>query len=157
MDYTIAVPGFEGRQIAVRLKGIFSDHQLIVDGQPPQKGPKRGQMLLRRNDGMEVVAFWKPGALGLDVPQLVVDGQTYKFVGSLKWYEWIWGGLPILLFFAGGMLGAVTGLIAFAMNARIFRSTMETPMKYLSTAGISIAAVVLYIVLAVILFLVLDR
>lgn len=101
MDYSVKIDGFEGQVIEVRSPTFFAGYRLLVNGQPAPKG-KRNQMVLRRNDGKEVIATWKSQVLGFDVPQLVVDGTAIPLVEPLRWYEWVWSGLPILLVLTGG-------------------------------------------------------
>lgn len=148
MNYALNLEGFEGQMLEVKPSGFFSGPQLLVNGQSAAKGPKRGQMLLSRSDGRAVVAHWKPQVLGLDVPQLEVDGKQFNVVEPLKWYEWIWGGLPILLIFLGGALGAVVGIVTFKVNTQIFRSASNLILKFILTAGVSALAVVIFLILA---------
>lgn len=148
MNYPLTLEGFEGQSLEVKPGGFFSGPQLLVNGQPAAKGPKRGQMVLRRTDGREVTATWRPALLGLDVPRLEVDGKQLNVVAPLKWYEWVWGGLPILLVFLGGALGALAGFIAFGVNTQIFRSSRNTALKFILAAVVSVVAVAVYFVLA---------
>jgi hypothetical protein len=149
MDYPVNLPGFEGQQLVVRSAGMWQGPQLLVNGLPATKGQKRGDMLLRTNDGREVIASWK--SQFFDVPQLTVDGQTVKVVEPLKWYQWLWSGLPISLIFVGGMIGGLVGMLGFILNTRIFRSNQSNVVQYLLTGLVSALTVVLYIVLVVII------
>lgn len=151
MNYPINIEGFEGQTLEMKPSGLWAGPQLLVNGQPAAKGAKRGQMLLRRNDGREVIATWKPQFMGLDVPQLVVDGKPVKVVEPLKWYVWVWSGLPILLVFIGGALGALTGIVAFGINTQIFRSSRTTGLKFILTAVVSLLAIAVYLALAALL------
>jgi hypothetical protein len=157
MNHPIKLPGFESQTIEVQPAGFLSGPQLLVNGQPAPKGPQRGQLLLRRNDGREVIATWKPQALGFDLPQLVVDGQNIQIVEPLKITEWIWGGLPVFLIFIGGFLGALAGVIAFTINIRVFRSDMNILLKFLLTGVISALAVVVYFIAATLFLTALGR
>ncbi len=149
MNYPLTLEGFEGQTLEVKPGGFFKGPQLLVNGQPVTKGPKRGQMVLRRTDGREVTATWRPALLGFDVPRLEVDGKQLSVVEPLKWYEWVWGGLPILLVFLGGALGALAGAIAFGVNIQIFHSTRNAVVKFILTAVVSVLAVAVYFVLAI--------
>ena len=51
MNYPINIDGFEGQTLEMKPSGMLAGPQLLVNGQPAAKGPKRGQMLLRRTDG----------------------------------------------------------------------------------------------------------
>jgi hypothetical protein len=151
MKYPVSIEGFEASQIAVETPGFFASAKLLVNGQPAPKGSKRGQYLLHRNDGAEVTAKLKN--IFLDpVPQVVInDQQVIKVVEPLKWYQWLWAALPIVLVFIGGALGAVLGLIATSFNTRIFRSDMNVFAQFVIVAVISIAAVVAYFMVALLI------
>jgi hypothetical protein len=133
MSYKANIDGFEGQNIEAAV-GFWSGPKLLVNGEPAQKGSKRGEMILQRNDGKQVIATWKQQILGLDIPQLIVDGKTTNLVEPLKWYQLVWGGLPALLVFMGGALGALAGIIGFSINTKIFRTEMHDVLKYLASA-----------------------
>jgi hypothetical protein len=148
MNYTLTLNGFEGQVIEVQGGSAFAGPKLLVNGQPAPKGQKRGEMLLRRSDGTEVTAKWKPVFKGWDTPQLDVGGQTITIVEPLKWYEWVWSALPLLLIFVGGLLGALAGAIAVTVNTKIFRTSLHVALRYALTALVSLVAVVAYVVAA---------
>lgn len=149
MSYAVNMEGFEGQNIGVNV-GFWSGPKLLVNGQPAPKGNKRGEMVLKRNDGTQITAKWKPQVLGLDVPQLVADGKTIKLVEPLKWYQLIWGGWPILMIFFGGALGAIAGFIGFLINTKIFRAQMSGILKYIVTGLVCLLSVAAYFIMAVI-------
>jgi hypothetical protein len=134
--------------------GVIVGPKLLINGQPaPTKpGLLRGQFVLRRNDGREVMASWKPQMLGLDTPQIVVDGKTHTLVEPLKWYQWLWSILPMGLVFVGGALGALIGLITMSLNLRFQRSSLNGPLKFLLTGALTIVGVVGYFILAILLY-----
>lgn len=155
MGYTANIEGFEGQRIEVNV-GFWSGPKLLVNGEPAPKGQKRGEMVLQRNDGRQVIASWKPQILGFDVPQLVVDGKAVNLVEPLKWYQWVWGGWPVILVFVGGALGAVAGVLGFSINARVFRTEMSEILKYVITGAVSVLAVVAYFVVALVISILLN-
>lgn len=148
MSITVSLEGFEGQNIEVK-NSFWTGPKLFVNGNPAPRGDKRGEMALQRNDGRQAVARWKPQILGLDVPQLLVDGKTVNLVEPLKWYQWLWSALPIVLVFIGGMWGAICGLVAFYLNGKVFRSQMNSVLKYVVTGVVSVVAVALYFIVAV--------
>ena len=156
MSYTAKIEGFEQQNIEVEV-GFWSGPKLLVNGQPVENGPKRGEMILQRNDGRRVIATWKPQFLGLDVPQLVVDGKAVTFVEPLKWYQWVWGGWPLILLFRGGALGGLAGAAAIAINAKIFREDMSDVLKYAMSGLVSLAAVIFYFLAAILVAFLLNR
>ena len=155
MGYKANVEGFEGQDLEVNVS-FWTGPKLLVNGQPAPKGSKRGEMLLQRNDGRQVVAIWKQQMMGFDVPQLVVDGKPVKLVEPLQWYQWLWGGWPVVLVFVGGALGAIAGVLAFTINARLFRTEMNPVLKYVVTAVVSGGAVLAYFIVALLLALTIN-
>ena len=156
MSYEVNIEGFEGQNIEVNVS-FWTGPKLLVNGEPAQKGNKRGELILQRNDGKQVVASWKPQVLGLDVPQLIVDGKITNLVEPLKWYQLVWGGLPALLVFMGGALGAIAGMIGFSINTKIFRTEMNDILKYLASGVISVLSVIAYFIAALIFSMLIGR
>ncbi len=152
MNYTARLEGFEGQNIEVRAS-FWKGPRLFINGIPAPKGLRRGEMVLQRNDGRQIYAVWKPQALGLDVPQLVVDGNTINFAPPLKWYHWVWSALPILLVFWGGLLGAIFGVVAFSINTSIFRSSTNEALKFIVTGVISTIFALVYLLVGSIVYL----
>jgi hypothetical protein len=155
MTYITNIEGFEGQKIEIKF-GFLTGPKLFINDIPAPKGPRRGEMVLQRSDGRQVYATWKPQMLGLDVPQLVFDGKAINLVPPLKWYQWIWNALPILLVFWGGLLGAITGVIAFSINTNLFRSQSNETMKYVLTGVVSILAVFVYLLVGTIFYLLIN-
>jgi hypothetical protein len=83
------------------------------------------------------------------VPTLKIDGEAVNLLEPLQWYEYAWSGLPILLVFAGGLLGGLVGGIATMANGRLFRSERGSIAKYGLAGLITVAAVALFFVLAI--------
>jgi hypothetical protein len=148
MKYAVTLEGFQGHAIEVQPPGLLNGPMLLVDGQPAEKGAKRGEMILRKNDGKQVVAAWKPQFMGLDVPQLVVDGKVVSVAEPLKWYVWAWSAIPVGLLFIGGARGGLVGVIAFSINSNIFRSSPPRMATFALSGVVSIVAIVAYGVMA---------
>ncbi len=155
MTYKVNLEGFEGQDIEVKTS-FWSGPKLLINGQPAPKGSKRGEMLMLSNNGSQIAARWKPQLMGQDVPQLVVDDKVINLVEPLKWYQWVWGGLPVALVFIGGALGAIAGIIGFSINSKVFRTEMKNFMKYVVSGMVSIAAVVAYFIAATIFSILLQ-
>jgi hypothetical protein len=156
MEYPIVgIPGFEGRTIMLRPAGVFSSVKLIVDNEvlKPKWG---GKFTLLRADGTPVEARLRSNLVD-PIPQLVVDKQVYLAAKPLPWYQLVWSAIPILLFFAGGVVGVILGLLAAYANTRIFRSDLQPVLKYVVTALVTIATLVVVLVLAGLLSLALQQ
>jgi hypothetical protein len=138
MDYQVEHPDFQGRGLAVRTGGLFGGTRLVLDGS--LVGGKRAKYSVRDNEGSPRVIKLKGN--GLDpVPKLHVDGDIISLTRSLAWYEYAWMGLPIILVFSGGALGALFGLLATYSSARIFRSDRGAGSKFALSGLISLGAV----------------
>ena len=156
MNYIAKIEGLENQNIEAKVS-FWSGPKLLVNGEPAHKGTKRGEMVLQRNDGKQVSVTWKPQFLGLDIPQLVVDGKTINLVEPLKWYQWLWGGWPAMLLFVGGALGGITGMIAVVINAKVFRTEMSGVLKYMVSGVVSMLAVVAYFIAALLFSILINR
>lgn len=143
MGYPVKLPGFEGQELVVEPAGFFSGPKLTVNGQPAPKGKGRGEMLIRRNDGKDVPVVFRNNFL--DVPALMVEGKPLDLVEPLKWYEWVWNALPIVMIFFGGALGGLIGALAVTFNLKIFRSLQNPLMKYVLTGALGVGAFILYL------------
>ena len=120
MDVPIRHDAFAGRGLALRTAGFF-----------------RGPCVI------------KPSVFD-PIPKVQIGDDTIVLARPLAWYEYVWMGVPILLVFAGGGLGAMFGLFGVYSSARIFRSTRGTAAKYLLSALISVAVAAAFFVAAVI-------
>jgi hypothetical protein len=149
MEYQIdGIPGFESRKVVVQSAGYLAGAKLLVDGDVIKNN--WGKYTLRRNDGTEVQARLQSNLID-PVPQLVIGKQKYFAVKPLEWYELVWAGWPIFLLFIGGAIGAIFGILAAYSNSRIFRSDLQPVMKYVLTAVVSGAFIIVYLIVAVLL------
>lgn len=144
MNYEVDIPGLSNK-LEVE-NSFWKGTKLLFGGQHLEKGPKRGTFRLNLDSGEEVIV--KFVNTFLDIPKLDVNGTVIKVVEPLKWYQWVWSALPVVIVFGGGALGALFGLIAVQVNLRVFRSGLEGFAKYLVAGAVSAAAVVIYFVLA---------
>lgn len=148
MKYPVTIPGMEGHKVEISTS-FWTGNRLLVDDVKAPRGNRRNEMLLTKSDGSTATATWKPQIIGLDVPQLSVDGQMIKAVEPLTWYQVLWSILPVSLVFVGGALGALCGILGFYFNGLVFRSKMNTVLKYIVTAGITFLAAAAYLVLGI--------
>ena len=151
MQYPVQTEGFQAQQLTLETAGLFSAAKLLLNGQPAPKGAKRGEYMVKRDDGTEVTAKLKP--IFFDpVPQIIINNsQTITVVEPLHWYQWAWAGLPIALIFVGGLLGGLSGFIATSLSIQVFRSKVNPVLQYLVVGGISVLAVVAYLVVAMLI------
>lgn len=67
---------------------------------------------------------------------------------KLTWYEQLWLGWPMILIFIGGAIGGACGGAAWGLNQQVFQNTKNPVLRYVFTGFISIAAFVVYFVVA---------
>ncbi len=153
MDYPIDHVDFKGRGLAVRPAGLFRSARVVLDR--VEFAGKKGKFTVTDFQGRTHEITLKIN--GIDpVPKVVMDGVPIILARSLTWYEYAWMGIPVFLVFAGGLLGAMFGLVATYMSARIFRSDRGAVVKYVLTGIISFGAIGGFIVGAVALQLLVE-
>lgn len=156
MRYKATIEGFEGQNVEVDMN-FWTAPKLYVNGSLAPKGPARGQSLIKRNDGKEIVVTLKPQLIGLDVPRLDVGGKSIELVQPLAWHEWLFAGSPVMLFLMGGAVGVGLAFIGVFINLRIFRSEFAPALKYLFSAGVTIFFIVAYAIFSIVLIYLVNR
>ena len=146
MRYQVKLGGLADRKVEVE-SSVFRGARVLVDGQPAPKGPKRAQFFVRGTDGRDSVLELKT-KLPDPVPQVVWGGQTIKLEEPLKWYQWLWSGVPLLLLFVGGALGGLLGGVAVTLNVRNLRSDMNGIQRYAASAFVSLVSFGMYVAIA---------
>ena len=59
---------------------------------------------------------------------------------NLRWHEYLWAGLPLLLVLVGGAIGGLVGATAANYNVKLFLSNTSKATKYVLTGLISLMA-----------------
>ena len=145
MDIAINHASFQQRHLALRPAGFFRGPRLLQNN--GELTGKKGRYEVQDDSGRARVVEVKGRFLD-PLPKVTVDGADYELARPLAWYEYAWMGFPIVLVFIGGAIGGGVGFAAAYSSARVFRSERSAVVKYLLTGGISIAAVVVWVVLA---------
>lgn len=145
MESTVEHPFFIRQRLVVRSAGFFKGPMVLVDGVETKLVKRKGEI---ENDEGKLVAIELKGTFLDPIPVIVLDGQTIRLAKPLEWYEYAWMCLPILLMFMGGALGGFIGGFAAMSSSRIFRSERSTVVKYVVTGLVSVAAFLVYLLLA---------
>jgi hypothetical protein len=147
MRIEVRHPAFKRQQLSVETaSSVFSGPKLKLNGVVVKK--ERGRYPVASDTGAEKLIQMRYNLID-PVPTLKIDGEAVNLLEPLQWYEYAWSGLPILLVFTGGALGGLVGGVATMANGRLFRSDRGSIAKYGLAGLITVAAVVVFFVLAV--------
>lgn len=145
--YPVNIPGCENKKIEVQVAGFITPIKIFVNDELAQPGKRRNELVLKGKNGKPVSVYIQ-SAFFDTVPRLRVGGKTIQVAPPLKWYEYVWSGVPLLLVFSGGMLGAILALFGFIFNIRIARSTLSTFLRFAAIGGVTILTWGIYFFLA---------
>jgi hypothetical protein len=146
MEIEISHSVFKEKKLAVETAGWIRGPKLLVNGEVIKK--VKGRYIVKNDDGAETTIQLKYNFLD-PIPKIKIGENTLELASSLKWYEYVWIGIPILLVFAGGAIGGVFGGAAAVTNGRLFRSDRSLLSKYGFSLLTTIGAVILYIIFAI--------
>jgi hypothetical protein len=113
-----------------------------------EKGKGRPFVLARR-DGSEVRIVVKQTWEG--VPKVAVDGVDVPLARPLSGFEYVIGGLPLVLLGLGGAIGGMVAYLGVTYNYRLLRSVDSVAGRVLGVMGITVASFVTWFVLAALL------
>jgi hypothetical protein len=131
--------------------------RLLVGGVEAERLSGRGQRFRARRRGSGDAEVVVKSAFHDPVPVLVVDGREHRLARPLLWYEYVIGGIPLLLLFVGGALGALAGVLAAYANFRILRGDRPGAIKGVLVLLTTAAAAVAYLIGVVLLQVLLGR
>jgi hypothetical protein len=154
--YPVDIPGCENKKVEIQLAGFITPAKLFVNGEQAQPGKRRNELILNCKNGKPISVFVH-SAFFDTVPRLRVDGKTIHVVPPLKWYEYVWSGLPLSLALNGGMLGAFLAILGFILNIRVARSTLSPLLRFAAIGSITMMAWLIYLTLVVLITSVLGE
>jgi len=154
MELAVPRAAFQRQKLLVRTASLFSGPCLLLNGAAVKR--TRGKYIVHDDSGAEVAVRLKANFVD-PIPTVIVGDQVVRVAPALTWYEYLWIGIPIILLFVGGALGAGIGIFATYASSRILRSDRTTVLKYVLTGLVSLGAFVVFVVVAVVLKLVIGR
>src|SRR5882757_637987 len=146
MRIGIKHPAFKSRHLSVEQASFFSGPKLLLDGVVVKK--EKGGYPVASDSGQQVMIQMRYNVLD-PIPTIKIGDAAVELAKPLRWFEYAWIGLPMLLVFAGGALGGFVGGGSTIVNGRIFRSDRSTAAKYALAAATSIAGAAVFFVIAV--------
>ena len=145
MRLELAHPAFKRQRLAVETAGWFTGPKLLLNGSIA--GKRKGVYTVASDAGNGVPIKLKYNFLD-PIPRVTIGDESAELAPSLKWYEYVWIGIPVLLVFVGGAIGGFAGALGACANGRVFRSSYSAPAKYGLSALITAGAFVAYVILA---------
>ncbi len=146
MRIEVQHPAFASQHLSVETASLLGGPKLLLNGEIVKR--QKGRYAVAADSGAEALIQMRYNLVD-PVPTLKIDDEPVRLAEPLHWYEYPWGGLPILLVFTGGALGGFVGGIATVTNGRILRSDRGAAARYALKAVVTVSAAVIFFVLAV--------
>jgi hypothetical protein len=153
MEIPVPHAAFTRQRLSLQPAGFVTSAKILIDGIPVKR--LKGKYPLIDDAGQPVLAELKINLLD-PIPQLKLGNEVLTLAPKMQWYEYAWTGLPIILLFVGGGLGALIGISAAYANTRIFRSNRSTGTRFALTGLLSIAATAIFFVLATVIHIAIN-
>jgi hypothetical protein len=146
MRIEIKHPAFKAQRLSIETASFLTGPKLLLNSVVAKRNG-RGYVVMS-DTGQEVPVkvlynFLDP------IPKVKIGEETIELAKPLKWYEYVWIGIPMLLVFAGGALGGFVGAGSTVVNGRIFRSDRGALSKYALAAVTTVAGAAVFFVIAV--------
>ncbi|TCV85428.1 hypothetical protein [Sulfurirhabdus autotrophica] len=135
---------FREQRLTVEAAGWFRGPRLLLNGNivPRQKGCYK----VKSDSGAETTLRLKYNYLD-PIPKIKIGEEVIELASSLKWYEYVWMNIPIVLMFIGGAIGGLVGALGANASGKIFRSDRGAVAKYGFSALITLGAFIAYVIL----------
>ena len=144
MQLEITHPAFKTQRLAVQTAGWVAGPNLLVNGSPATK--RKGRYTVVSDSGANIEVKLKYNYFD-PVPKVQIGEEVHEVLPPLRWYEYAWIGIPIVLL-AGGAIGGFVGALGVLANGRIFRGDYGSGAKFAFSALVTVGAFVAYVVLA---------
>jgi hypothetical protein len=154
MRIEIQHPAFKSQRLSVETASIFAGPKLLLNGAVVKR---KGRGYLVQSDSGQDVAVKVMYNFLDPIPKIKIGEETIELAKPLKWYEYVWIGIPMLLVFAGGALGGFVGAGSTVVNGRIFRSDRGAASKYALTGVTTVAGAAIFFVIAVAIQIAIGR
>lgn len=158
MKYEFQLPEFPGSIFEIESSPWTGKTTLLKDNVVVEqiKDKKGKAFLIPTNNGDFVKAFPRLSFPEF-APALEINGTKIEIVKKLKWYQYALAGLPLLLVFQGGAIGAAIGFVAAHTSFKIFRGEGRNVFKYLKVVGIVTITFIIYLLIAAFILELLDK
>jgi hypothetical protein len=144
MQLEVQHSAFKQQRLAVETAGWFRGPRLLLNGNVIPK--QKGCYTVKADSGAETTIRLKYNYLD-PIPKVKTGEEIAELASPLKWYEYVWIGIPIVLVFSGGAIGGLVGAMGAHASGRVFRSDRGSFAKYGLSALITLGALIAFVVL----------
>jgi hypothetical protein len=146
MRIEVRHPAFKTQRLSIQAASFFTGPKLLLNDVPVKR--KGGRYPVVSDSGQEVLIQMRYNLLD-PIPALKIGDAPFELAKPLRWFEYAWIGVPMLLVFAGGALGGFVGAGSTIVNGRIFRSDRSAVSKYALAAVTTITSAVVFFAVAI--------
>jgi hypothetical protein len=148
MRIEVRHPAFKTQRLSIQAASFFTGPKLLLNDVSVKR--KSGRYPVVSDSGQEVLIQMKYNLLD-PIPTLKIGDAPIELAKPLRWFEYVWIGVPMLLVIAGGAVGGFVGAGSTIVNGRIFRSDRSVVSKYAlaSVTAVTSAVVFFAIVIAI--------
>lgn len=148
MKHIFQLPQFPNSNFEVQTSIWTGKSTLIMDNEILEKADEKGKPFLIPINDAEFVKAFPISSFPDSISVLEINGEKIQILEKLEWYQYVIGGLPVLLLFVGGAIGGGIGAFGAATNFSIFRQEGSDISKYLKVVGVIVGSYLLYLVVA---------
>jgi hypothetical protein len=143
MQLEVQDPSFKTQRLSVQTASWLGGPQLLLNGTRAQKTKRR--YLVKDDSGAETTIQLNYNFLD-PIPKVKIGEKIVELASPLKWYEYVWIGIPFILVFTGGALGGLIGALSANASGKIFRGNRSLLAKYSLSALISFGGLITFII-----------
>lgn len=148
MTFDFELPGTPPRPARLE-SGMLGGFKLFVEGKEVKRATTEGKPFLVPKVGTSGTTRVEVKTGGLDfIPKVAVDGKPLLLAPPLPGWQQGVALLPFALVFVGGAIGGALGAVAAMTNIQIFHKKTDLGFKLVMSTVVTVAAVLLYAILA---------
>lgn len=149
MIFNFKLPEKNNPEIVVKTS-IWSKPKIFVNNTQMKRLKEKGKPYsITMSDGTIRKIFMKLNPLD-PVPRIFFGNSEILLARKLLWYEYLLGGIPLILIIIGGALGAAIGVITSVFNFNMLRKEYSLFIKILLTTAMTIISFIAYSTVATI-------
>ena len=147
MKYKFKLPDFPYSDFEIETSMWTGKSKLYMDNKPVEQSDSHGNpFIIPKDDGSYVKAFAKRSLPDFNF-KVEIRGKEIIISEKLNWFQYVLGGLPLLLIFAGGLIGGGIGGAGTYINYNIFSQEGNAIGKYIKVIGVVIGTYFFYFLL----------